>query len=154
MGETIVAYATGREPPPDRLTPRDVPDLKDERKVPRGFLKVAQLRFPGDWQPAPRAMPILMKHLRETAKLNVTQERADLAINDSSLSNFPVLYMHGRGNFEFADKEVEKLRFHLEHTGGLLLADSCCGKEAFDQSFRRFVKQVFPKHALQPIPKD
>jgi hypothetical protein len=98
-------------------------------------------------------MPILMKHVREKARLNVTLEREELPINHPSLSNFPVLYMHGRGNFEFPDKDVSKLRFHLEN-GGLLLADSCCGKEAFDQSFRKFVKQLFPKQPLQPIPAD
>jgi hypothetical protein len=153
LGVNIIAYATGKEPPPDRLTEVEVADLKDERKPPRGFLKVAQLKFPGDWSPAPRAMPILMKHLREKARLNVTLERQELTVDDRYLSNFPVLYMHGRGNFDIPDKDVSKLRFHLEN-GGLLLADSCCGKEAFDQSFRRFVKQLFPKQALQPIPKD
>jgi hypothetical protein len=152
-GVNIIAYATGKEPPPDRLTQVEVADLKDELKPPRGFLKVAQLKFPGDWSPAPRAMPILMKHLREQAKLNVTLERQELATSSNDLSNFPVLYMHGRGNFDIPDKDLSKLRFHMEN-GGLLLADACCGKEAFDQSFRRFVKQLFPKHTLQPIPKD
>jgi hypothetical protein len=152
-GENIIAYATGREPPPDRLTPGEVVELKDERTPPRGYLQVGQLRFAGDWSPAPRAISILMKHLRETAKLNVTLEREALPVNDKSLSNFPVLYMHGRGNVEFADKDLSKLRFHLEN-GGLLLADSCCGKDAFDKSFRQLVKQLFPKQALQKVPAD
>src|SRR5262249_25628257 len=41
-------------------------------------------------------------------------------------------------------------RFNLEH-GGLLLADACCGKEAFDRGFRKFVMRLLPKDKLEPI---
>ena len=40
-------------------------DDDENRTVPRGYLKVAQLRHEGDWQPAPRAMPNLMHHLQD-----------------------------------------------------------------------------------------
>ena len=36
----------------------------------------------------------------------------------------------------YAEDQLKKLRFNLQ-TGGLLLADACCGKEAFDMAFRR-----------------
>ena len=53
LGANIVAYATGMEPPKSRLF--DVkPDREQAGKVPRGYLKVAQLRYESsDWQPAP-----------------------------------------------------------------------------------------------------
>src|SRR5262249_1699677 len=61
LGANIVAYATGLEPPKPRLTQVEVLRLDDQRKVPRGYFKVAQLKHDGDWTPAPRAMSYLMQ---------------------------------------------------------------------------------------------
>ena len=36
--------------------------------------------------------------------------------------------------------------------GGLLLADACCGKKEFDQSFRAMVEKMFPGQKLEVIP--
>src|SRR5205823_4177924 len=56
LAGNIIAYATGLEMPKPRLTKTDLPDDRDDRHVPRGFLKVGQIKHEGDWQPAPRAM--------------------------------------------------------------------------------------------------
>src|SRR5439155_21367276 len=61
----------------DALPILEVLDAGDERRLARGFLKVAQLHHDGDWQPAPRAMPNLLRHLRAEQKLDV-----DLRIED------------------------------------------------------------------------
>jgi hypothetical protein len=58
--------------------------------------------------------------------------------------------MHGRQTFSFSPAEREQLLAHLEH-GGLLFADACCGAEAFDQSFRELIDQLFGRK-LQRIP--
>src|SRR5262249_51250076 len=38
-------------------------------------------------------------------------------------------------------------------TGGLLFADACCGKKAFDVAFRELVTRLFPKNKLEVIPR-
>src|SRR5205085_3324294 len=79
LAGNIVAYATGMEPPKPRLTPAEVvQDDPEGRNIRRGFLKVAQLRHEGDWQPAPNAMRNLMDHLRKTAGLDVLLETKPL----------------------------------------------------------------------------
>ena len=55
--------------------------------------------------------------------------------------------MHGRKDFKFESNQLERLRFNLKN-GGLLLADACCGKEAFDKGFRQFMLDLFPKDAF------
>src|SRR5262249_9127457 len=64
LGANVIAYATGKEPPRDRLFPTTViPDDPGEKRVPRGSLRVAQLKHgnvDGEWQPAPKAMRNLM----------------------------------------------------------------------------------------------
>ena len=52
------------------------------------------------------------------------------------------LYLHGRNAFHYGKDELKKLRFDLD-TGGLLLADACCGSKTFDKSFRDFIAELW-----------
>ena len=159
LGANIVAYATGLEAPKPRLTEVDV--ARDSSKIPirRGFLRVAQLRHDGDWQPAPKAMRHL---LLETRKLgvDVVSEPVGLLPDDENVLDFRLFYMHGRNAFGFPAARLKKLQFALEN-GGLLLADACCGAPAFDASFRSFIGALLEgletpvgqaKPRLEPIP--
>jgi hypothetical protein len=156
LGANVVAYATGMELPKPRLTVHEV--VRDEqagRVIPRGYLKVAQLRHDGDWQPAPRAMRNLMQHLQEQTRLLVALKTEPVHPSQAAVLDFKFLYMHGRNAFSYgADSPaLANLRADLQ-TGGLLFADACCGKKAFDGAFREFVKQLFPDKKLEPIPVD
>jgi hypothetical protein len=154
LGANIVAYATGREPPRPRLTEVEVAGGKeDPRIIPRGYLKVAQIQHRGDWQAAPKAMRNLMDKMRKVAGLDVVLKTEEMQIDAPSIVDFKFVYMHGRRDFQIGDDQLAKLRFNLEN-GGLLFADACCGKEAFDKAFRAFAKQLFPKEKLVPVPPD
>lgn len=154
LGANIVAYATGMEPPRPRLTRVDVARREqDPARIPRGFLKVAQIKHRGDYKPAPGAMRNLMGWLNRQAGVDVALKTEELQVYDRNLVDFKFLYMHGRRDFSFAEEDLDFLRFDLEN-GGLLLADACCGSLAFDKAFRRFAKQLFPKRDLQLVPAD
>ena len=58
---------------------------------------------------------------------------------------------HGRGTFTYGQPALDNLRANLQ-PGGLLLADACCGKKAFDASFRAMVARLFPDKRLEQIP--
>src|SRR5207302_704159 len=131
LGANIVAYATGREPPRPRLT--QVAIAGSRAAVPphkRGYFQVGQVRHGGDWQPAPRAMPNLLEYVNKTYGLDVLLKAPMTQIADQDVIDAKFLYMHGRSEFSFQKDQLEHLRFNLEN-GGLLLADACCGKEAF-----------------------
>ncbi|HEX4589781.1 MAG TPA: DUF4159 domain-containing protein, partial [Gemmataceae bacterium] len=153
LAGNIIAYATGLEMPKPRLTKVDLPDDQDDRRLPRGFLKVAQLQHEGDWQPAPRAMTNLMQYVRAEHKLDVTLQREDLPVDSRDVFQFKFLYMHGRRAFDIPAERLENLRADLK-TGGTLLADACCGKTEFDRSFRVFASRLFPDAKLEPITPD
>lgn len=154
LGANLVAYATGMEPPRPRLTEVEVASTKDDpRLVPRGFVKIAQLRHSGDWQPAPRAMRNLLEHVHKYANVDVALKTEAMPVYHQDLIDFKFLYMHGRGNFTYPEKDLKQLEFNLK-TGGLLFADACCGNEAFDESFRKLMKTLFPKQKLEPVPTD
>lgn len=156
LGANIVAYATGMELPKPRLTAAEVVrDDADGRIIPRGYLQVAQLRHEGDWQPAPKAMRNLMLQLQDKTRLLVALKTEAIHPSQSAVLDFKFLYMHGRNQFSYGQDSValENLRADLQ-TGGLLFADACCGKKAFDTSFREMMKKVFPDKKLEPIPPD
>ena len=154
LAGNVIAYATGLEPPAQRLTSRSIADAgKDDRSPPRGFLKPAQLRLTGEPAPAPAAMRNLMGHVRAAGRLDVVLQTEMIGADNSELFKYKFLYLHGRKCFTLDDKELTNLRATLQ-SGGLLLADSACGKPEFDAAFREMAAKLFPDAKLVPIPLD
>jgi hypothetical protein len=156
LAANIIAYATGLEPPRPRLFEVEVPRDDSKERVRRGYLKVGQLRYSplggGDWRPAPKAMRNLMSEVRK-AGLDVVLETAEVPPSVENVVRYRFLYMHGRAGFEERAKDLQPLHFNLT-SGGLLLADACCGSPAFDASFRKFMEVLWAeeKLKLEPIP--
>jgi Domain of unknown function (DUF4159) len=100
-------------------------------------------------------MPNLMRHLQDQTRLLVALKPEPVHPSQKAVLDFKFLYMHGRNAFSYgaASPALDNLRANLQ-TGGLLFADACCGKKAFDTSFREFVKHLFPDKKLEPIPLD
>lgn len=65
--------------------------------------------------------------------------------------NAPVLYMSGHDRFSFSEDERKNLLRYIR-SGGFLFAESCCGGEDFDNSFRAEMKKIFKKQQLAVIP--
>ncbi|MEZ6125340.1 MAG: DUF4159 domain-containing protein [Planctomycetaceae bacterium] len=152
IGTNILAYATGREPPA-KLDASEEKQKKNQTKIERGLLEIAQLRYRGNWDIAPRAVRNLLDGLNETAGITAAAERKTVPISLDQLKRYPLVYLHGRYRFQLTDAERDSLRDHLNR-GGFLFADACCGSERFDQGFRELMSQLFPEHSLQPIPAD
>jgi hypothetical protein len=151
LAGNIIAYATGMEPPKQRLSQRKIVNAGgEERNPPRGFVKPVQLKI-GEEPPAPAAMRNLMGYLRDNAKLDVVLGVESLPPSDEDLFKYKFLYMHGRKSFAYDDREIENLKANLQ-SGGLLLADACCGAPTFDKSFRAMAEKMFPENKLVPIP--
>ena len=153
LGQNIVDYATGREMPADKLAVRDVADFKQD-KPHRGALQIAKLRHAGDWNIAPLAIPNLTTSLRDRLKFDVVINHKELFASDDNIVHYPLVYLHGRGSVVFGDEDLTRLRRHLSPGGGVLFADAACGSPIFDAAFRRFVAELLPGKALEPIPTD
>ncbi|MBY0524307.1 MAG: DUF4159 domain-containing protein [Gemmataceae bacterium] len=151
LAGNIIAYATGMELPKPRGTKVDVAKDPTESKIPRGYLKVAQLKHTNDRHSTNGVLRNLMVYLRTSARIDVAMQTQELQPGEKDLLNYKFMFMHGRGDFDI--DELDLLRANLK-TGGLLLADACCGKKAFDTSFRKFVSKLFPENKLEPIPAD
>ena len=147
----VIAYATGMQPPEQRGTMIAIADPKKDLAPPRGALKPAQLRLRGDNPPAPTAMRNLMAHIKTTTGVETVLDKQLIGPIDPELEKFKFIYVHGRKAMDLADAEIRNLADCLD-TGGLLFADSACGKPEFDKSFREMVKKLYPDRKLEPIP--
>lgn len=152
LAGNIVAYATGLQPPEDKLSKKEILK-KVEESVPRNFLQAAQINYGSpNWQPAPNAMRALMTHLKNRHGVDVVLQPKALTLSDPSLVNYKFTYIHGRGAFELSEENSKRLREHLEN-GALLLADAACGDAEFDKAFRAMVSKTFGR-SLVPIALD
>ncbi len=151
MGVNIIAYATGREPP-NKLDAEEAQPMDGEQdRIERGFLQIAKLKHSGSWDVAPRALKNLLMGLNQQVGHMATTKDKVITATDPDIFKYPLVYMHGRTGFQLSDKGITRLREHLGR-GGVLFSDACCGAPAFDQSFRKLVKDLFPNAEFKRIP--
>lgn len=162
IGANIAAYATGRNQLFNKLDVIELPAaLKPAAgapaEVPRGAVRIARLRYDGDFNADIHCLANMAAMLRDKAKMDVVAKERQIDATDEKIYEYPVLFMTGHDPFVLKDEEAVALRKYLER-GGFLLADACCGKRSddpkakdFDNSFRAMVKQVFPAEDLLPL---
>jgi len=113
----------------------------------------AQVVHDGDWDPHPSGTMNLLKFAAQNTTMEVQFKRASVALSSPDAFSHPILYITGHHDFRFGDGEVARLRAYLT-SGGMLLADACCGRKGFDAAFRREIQRVLPTKQLQPLPAD
>jgi Domain of unknown function (DUF4159) len=155
LAGNIIAYATGLEPPKPRLDRPKVLDSRDDKPTAaaRYMIELAQVRHDGgDWQPAKNALRALALNARDKYLIDVALAKRDVRMTKAEeLWASKFVYMHGKGKFTTEPEEVQNMRSHLD-SGATLLADACCGAEAFDEAFREFAKKLYPDQKLEVIP--
>ncbi len=148
LGTNIAAYVTGREPLRDKLDVVEIPqDLPEKARVTRGALQIAQVIHNGDWKPHPNATVKLAGILHDRAGIDTVTRFKPIRLTDPDLFNHPIIYMTGHFSFQLTDAEIAALRSYLTR-GGFLFADACCGRKAFDTSFREMINRAFPDKRL------
>lgn len=153
VGENLVAYATGRELK-EKLELRSV--LTEEPTVAsqaRDLLTIGRLGIDAGGLEARRALPNLARYLDQFTPMRVATESPQVALDRESLSSYAVLWLSGRRAFELTEPQRTALREYLEN-GGMLLADSICGDEAFTASFREEMRKILPASPLVRIGSD
>ncbi len=108
----------------------------------RGAFTFGQIRHGGDWDTDPSAPGNLLKAVASLTSGRVKFQRRSID-PERDLSTVPFLYISGHHDFKLSDRAVTNLRSFLAR-GGFLLANSCCGRAAFDGAFRREIARVVP----------
>jgi hypothetical protein len=153
LGANIAAYATGLEPLPDKLDAvRLVATSGPEAPVApqRGAVELAQLMHNGDWRPNVKSVPQLASVLHQMG-VDIVPAAEPLRATDPKLAQHPIVYITGHYSFALNPEETQALRQHLQR-GGFLIANACCGRKAFDESFRKLAAKMFPDQPLAELP--
>ncbi len=116
-----------------------------------GEITIGQIMHDGDWDPAPPAIPNLMRFVSQNTTGNVVYGSRPIKLADDDLSARPFLYLTGHLDFHFTDAERKKLKSYLER-GGFLLVCNCCERRAFDSAVQRELKAIFPDKSLTRLP--
>ncbi len=92
---------------------------------------------------------------RVQQKTSIKTERRFKAVKmaGDELFKFPFVIMTGEDDFNLTSKERENLKLYLEN-GGFMLASPGCSNKSWAEAFRREIKRIFGKDALQEIPMD
>ena len=122
----------------------------------RPYFVWAQLRYPGAWDPNPRAAARFLRELRRRTSVEPASRRRVVSATDPDLFHLPFLYVAGRGRFPELGAEAEAaLRRYLGH-GGTVLFDDASGvaDSGFAQGVERLLGRLFPGRSLRPLPAD
>jgi hypothetical protein len=113
----------------------------------------AQIVHDGDWDPDPSGVHNLLKFAKDNSTLEVKFKRENIRLKDPTAATYPLLYITGHYDFAWSQEEAAALQRYLK-AGGLLLADACCGRMAFDVAFRREMAKALPDRHLEKLPLD
>jgi hypothetical protein len=114
--------------------------------------EVAILKYNGggDWYSNPTALPNLIDFANENSNTQITEDPTSVAVGNTDLFNFPIVFMTGHGNVFFSAEEARNLRNYLISGGFLHISDNY----GMDKYIRREMKKVFPKLDFREIPSD
>jgi hypothetical protein len=142
---SLAYYRLGREMSMTRV-------YKEDTSVP-GEIVIGQIRHDGDWDPAPQAIPNLMRFVSQNTTGNVIYRRKTVNLSEDDLSHFPFLYLTGHLDFHFTDKERNVLKEYLDR-GGFVLVSDCCNRTQFDQAVQREWAALLPDKPFALLPQD
>ena len=150
LGINVLAYATNR-----RLQGKE--EIFDQENAARerdtmlrGRLAIASILHGGGCSAAPRALENLLQEAATQLKYRIATDSVELAATDPKIFRYPVLFIHGRSEFQFNDAERLAIRAYLER-GGTIFADAVCGSDAFAKSFREEMAKIMPDAPLAPL---
>ncbi len=148
LGVNILTYATSMR----AWAQNSVHSMqfKNREEVASDFFTMGQIKYDGVWKTRHAGISALLQSFNQRTGVPVKFGLRDLKLTDEALFNTPVIYMTGHEYFELKPQEISALRVYLE-TGGILLAESCCGRKGFDYAFRQVMRQTLPDRALRPI---
>jgi len=107
-------------------------------------------RGTNDWNNDPYDIKHLTEYIRDHYQKPVQWRIVSLDAPLDLLLRTPMLYISGCLPLEFNEQEKQKLKDYVAG-GGTIIGQACCGKKAFDKSFRELIKELFETD-LAPVP--
>ncbi len=149
LGANLMAYITAERSAALPLS--KALNFVDADKARTGKLAIAQIKYGGEWRTRDAALPMLLNAFHEQTKAPVRFHTEVVSLDSPRLFDMPFIYLTGHQPFVLSPQERAGLRRYLLR-GGVLLAEACCGRAAFDRSFRREIRRVLNGQSLEKLP--
>ncbi|MBT3378701.1 MAG: DUF4159 domain-containing protein [Lentisphaerae bacterium] len=149
IGANLMAYVTAERSAALPLS--KALDFVDATKGKSGKFIIAQASYKGMWKTREAGLSMLLNSFHDQTKTPVRFAREEVALDSSRLFEVPFIYLTGHQDFVLTPQERSNLRQYLMR-GGILFAESCCGREAFDRSFRFEISKVLNGQKLDRLP--
>jgi len=153
IGLNVLAYATNRELKNKLDVPRIITAEKSILAVPVGTLAIAKIDHGRSADDAPAALPNLLGVAKNQLNLRLRVANRLVALGDKNLAEYPILFIHGRGEFKLSEAERKSLKTYLEN-GGFLFGDALCADAEFARTFGAEMARLFPDKPMERIPEN
>ena len=150
LGVNIMNYASSM-----RAWAKDVAEaskFQDKLASYSDTVSMAQIVYDGVWKTRHKGLPMLLQSFNAKTGIPVKFGLKELRLSDSGIFNSPIIYLTGHEHFELNADEKAGLKRYLEN-GGVLFAEACCGRKAFDKAFREIMTAILPDKKLELIPQ-
>ncbi len=153
IGANVLAYATDRKLREKLDLPQPIPESDSDsgNAMARGQLAVATISHAGGSDEAPQALANLLRTAGRALQLRVSTQRLLLLPTDPTLPDYPLLFLHGRRNFSWSDKEREAIRNFVKN-GGVIFGDAICASVEFREAVKRELTAAIPDAEWSRIP--
>ena len=145
LGINLVSYATAQRAWAKTLS--HAITLTDATATTAGKVSMAQVIYDGEWKTRHKGLSILLHQFNQKTEIPVKFAQKEYRLSDPRIFDCPILTIVGHENFALNASEVTNLRKYILN-GGLLFAEACCGRKAFDVAFRREMSKVLPELQL------
>ena len=152
FGGNVIAYATNRELKRKLDKPRVSFRDSDIDQPRRGTLFVPKVSHGGGSNDAPNSLSNLLGVMRLQLEMRVSTRRQMVQASDK-LSEYPILFLHGRGDFRLSEEERVALAAYLKR-GGFIFSDAICASPEFAAAFRREMQLVLAGETFTRIAGD
>ena len=149
IGVNVMSYATGKELKEKLETVTILEEVANTAPTDRGVFILPILRHNAGYDDASRSVPNLIQWLGSSNPFQMSSEKRIISVLEEDLENYPVVFIHGRGELRFSDTQRKVLREYLKR-GNMLFGDAICADEQFANSFRREM-QLITGEALEPL---
>lgn len=143
LGINLVAYSTGRNQARNRL---DSPWLAEPAGAPLRTVKLARVKYSGNFDPEPDAWGRFARYLKAQAGWSI--EARAVASNDVIPADVKLAHIVGTDAHKFTPSDIASLEAFVR-TGGVLLVEDCGGSGAFADAMRAALVE---KLGVQPAP--
>ena len=149
LGANLMAYITSERSAALPLS--QAMSFVDASQGKAGKFMIAQAKYNGQWKCRDAGLSMLLNTFHEQTKTPVTFARDEVSIASSKLFDLPMIYITGHTAFQFTDAERANLAKYLRQ-GGVVFAESCCGRTEFTRAFRTEIEKVLGGAKLERLP--